>query len=182
MEATWNCLQVLKSFTFVLPKRITQRQALRVSITIISQTEAGKTIIFVADGTETHDVAGYGSAVHSGVNNVNSDGVYLMDGKNYYSDPVNETIAEKYDDQYVVVPTTTTVANLKDYMGGFDTNPDGGAPNETNTLFALNGSNQVWVTIRIWAEGTHPNCTEEIAGSQINLKLKFGAAEVEQAN
>ena len=150
---------------------------IRVSITLYDQTSAGKTIIFIPDGITAHNVTGYSPAFHSGVNTKqNEDKTYVMDTINYYSNPANKIVATKNGDDYIVIPTQTEVAYLKDYMGGFDTEPDAGSPSENNTLFTLTDNDQVWVTIRIWAEGTHPDCTEEIAGAQINLKLKFGAA------
>ena len=151
---------------------------IRVSITIYDQVNAGKTIVFVPNNISSHETKDGTVTLHSGVNTKQVDEKYIMDGVDYYSDPSSKTEAVKNGEDYIVIPWLTDVTTLNTYMGGFDTNAENGNPTQENTLFALTDSNQVWVTIRIWAEGTHPDCTEEIAGAQINLKLKFGAVAV----
>lgn len=149
---------------------------IRISITITSGSSAdqGKTIIFVPDTVSKTNG-------HTGVNPTND---YMMDGVKFYAAGTNEQ-TKTHEGKDVVVGAKSTVMHLKDCMADYQlvNNEPVYNPTADNTLFTLtvdpNASSAapVWITVRIWAEGTDPNCSDFIAGQQIDLMLKFAAIE-----
>lgn len=160
---------------------------IRVSITLIS---TGKTIIFVPE--QDHNGSPTTNPVHSGVNDIkdpNDNTKYLMDGARFYEAENVKSPATTYGGEDIVVSADTAeVCTLKKYMAGCTTENDTPNPTSENTLFELKAdgllSSQQWIIIRIWAEGTHEDCDEDIAGAQIDLKLKFTSVskEISEAN
>ncbi|MBO5758016.1 MAG: hypothetical protein J6S28_09970 [Clostridia bacterium] len=137
---------------------------IRISLTIRSGSESisEKTYIFVPDTVAT--------TAHMGVD-PKKDGVKYFD---------TET------EVMIPPPITTEVKHLKDCMAGRAVDSNGEetfSPTDDNTLFTLevdpDTSAPVWITVRIWAEGTDANCDDTIAGQQIDLMLKFAAIEAQ---
>ena len=45
-------------------------------------------------------------------------------------------------------------------------------------LFVLKQGTTRAITVRIWLEGEDPNCEDEIAGSALDLLVKFSAQDI----
>lgn len=146
-------------------------KCIRMSVTLESTAQ---TWIFGADG-----VTG-----HSGINPVmdESSQTYVMDGVPYYADFNAEdkeasTLTEQVGDHQVVV-SSENFRSMSDLDGGdYDESGSLITQDTTQTLFALTSgeSTKQWVTVRIWAEGSDPHCTDTISGAEIDLKLKFSS-------
>ena len=161
---------------------------IRVSVSLAD----GRTWIFGAEGVTTHE----------GVNIVKSptnSTQYLMDGVRYYDkynpeDESKSVVATKYQNNDIVVDYVETqkvgddgtISNVKekvqiysfsDFKGG--TYEDGVMVEQDveKTMFDMVAGQDTkqWVTVRVWAEGTHEDCVDLIAGAKIDLKLKFSS-------
>ena len=148
---------------------------IRISLTIRSGSESisEKTYIFVPDTVAT--------TAHMGVDPE-------MDGVKYFEAGTEDKKATLHEGKPIEVnpPNTTVVKHLKDCMAGRAVDANGEetfSPTSDNTLFTLevdpDTSAPVWITVRIWAEGTDANCDDQIAGQQIDLMLKFAAIEAQ---
>ncbi len=162
-------------------------KCIRVSVTVTTtggETENNKTYIFLSDKVENP------SGRHMGVDDKkDNSGNYYMDGEYYHKvvngvpslDSEGNFIPEKENPELgtgeaaaiVKAPSlgTTIVGHFKDY-NGYDKN---GEADTSKTLCELIGGQQTWLTIRVWAEGTDPICTEDIAGNQIDLRIRFSS-------
>lgn len=161
---------------------------IRVSVTLVSTQ---KTYIFVpeVDGD---------SIVHMGINDGLDEATndYVSNGVKYYETYVGpnsegnvETTQVKYKNgktENLVLAPNAEVNNHVVNVGEFgDYNglaADGVTYDANKTLFTLDSTSESseWIIVRVWAEGTHKDCTEEIAGAQIDLKLKFASFTVEK--
>ena len=108
---------------------------------------------------------------------------YVMDGVNYYSSYNADNVAQSeimsvWEGHNVVEPSDH-FKEISEFDGGtYDENGILISRDTDQTLFSLtSGDNTTkrWVTVRIWAEGSDPNCTDKISGAQIDLKLKFSS-------
>ncbi|MBR6681173.1 MAG: hypothetical protein IKL59_07935 [Clostridia bacterium] len=147
-------------------------KCIRMSVTLNSSNE---TWIFGPDGVISH----------SGVNMIYDDTNkrYVMDGVNYYSSYNADNVAQSeimsvWEGHNVVEPSDH-FKEISEFDGGtYDENGILISRDTDQTLFSLtSGDNTTkrWVTVRIWAEGSDPNCTDKISGAQIDLKLKFSS-------
>lgn len=170
---------------------------IRVSITIQGGTvegESGKTYIFAANQVSVH------TGVYNEYNTVSK--LRYLDGVDYYDSYTNETtykekefitIPGKADPQKIVVGPEAAFGGAVEFMHFDDLNGgeygivDGEnkliAPNSAKTLFSMNSSitQNPTITVRIWAEGTHPDCNDDISGAQIDLKLQFASFTQERS-
>ena len=153
------------------PKQADAVKCIRMSVTLNGTDE---TWIFGPDGVTSH----------SGVNSVDDDGKYIMDGVEYYY-TYNSEDASKSEIRsewlgYNVVEPSTNYKTISDFDGGdYDENGNFINRRTDQTLFSLasgkDNATKKWVTVRIWAEGSDPNCTDKISGAQIDIKLKFSS-------
>lgn len=151
---------------------------IRISVTIVG---TGQTFIFVPEGCPVE---------HSGVNEALSNTSNVF----YYEQPYdksNPQVADKLSDGTLIVaeanPNACRVTNFSSVDGG--TYAENGVLTEfdpAESLFYFEAdeseSGQQWITIRVWAEGSHEDCKEAIAGAKIDLKLKFASHTVETAS
>ena len=150
-------------------------KCIRMSVTLNS---SGETWIFGADGV----------TAHSGVNAVYDDvnQRYVMDGVNYYLNYNGDNVAQSEImttwEEYDVVAPSDHFKEISEFDGGeYDENGTLVSRDPSQTLFPLtSGDNTTkrWITVRIWAEGSDPHCTDKISGAQIDLKLKFSSFTV----
>lgn len=140
---------------------------LRVSVTA---EHTGQTWLFVpADGV-----------THTGVTTEMVGGRYVADGVRFYKtyDTITETgqkteTVTVNNQNYNILETNPQIHRFEEFNGytndAYDSN---------KALFAMNAgddSARVWITVRIWIEGTDENCTDSISDGQINLLLRFGS-------
>ena len=83
---------------------------------------------------------------------------------NYYTQAISNL------DSYTKVGYTTN-QNVNSFQGYNGYN--GGTFSPAKTLFYLQQDVNVNVTVRIWLEGGDPLCRDEIAGSELDINLKF---------
>ena len=81
---------------------------------------------------------------------------------------------------YKVVEPSDHYKTISDFDGGdYDENGNFINRRTDQTLFSLasgeGNATKKWVTVRIWAEGSDPNCTDKISGAEIDIKLKFSS-------
>lgn len=181
------------------PDKVAVLDCVRVSITIQAGTVegvSGKTFIFAPDGVQSH----------SGVNNeydpmADSNQYHrrYMDGVDYYSSyidennyKVNDKIEVNGKEKDIVIDSsqaangTVYFHHFKDLNGGTYGEVDGDmtlVTKDTNkTLFSMNSSitENPTITVRIWVEGTHPSCSDDISDAQIDLKLQFSSFTAER--
>lgn len=164
-------------------------KCIRVSVTVSTAGSPAKTFIFLSDQSEI--------GRHTGVDDKASDGKYVMDGKYYHQmndagtpvvDANGRFVPETQDyelgseDQAKIVKapidSNTKVAHFTDYNGYNDETDE---KDTTKALCELVGGQQTWLTIRVWAEGTDPICTEDIAGNQIDLRIRFSSYPADQS-
>ena len=168
-------------------------KCVRVSITIDTGTvegETGKTYILAVDTVDNHSGVNneYDPIETNGYNNRYMDGVYYYSS---YVDEENNTLNTKIEvggkEKNIVIDSNDakyskpTFCHIEDLNGG--TYEGEGedkklvTPNKNKTLFSMNSSitENPTITIRIWVEGTHPDCSDAIADAQIDLLLKFSS-------
>ena len=109
---------------------------------------------------------------HYGISNdKNSDGSYSCDGKNLKLETgqIDSSLNKDFlnnisDDNNKLI---TFGAASENYYG------------ESNILYTMVKNQSINVTIRIWLEGTDPDCLDNIAGSKFDLKLVFNSHDHE---
>ncbi|MBE6592729.1 MAG: hypothetical protein E7642_01900 [Ruminococcaceae bacterium] len=168
------------------PEQAQVLECIRVSLT----TKDGRTWIFAPE--IKNENGGQKVTAHQGVNLApKADGTgYLMDGVKYYDnyDPeaaVNSPLLN-YGGQDIVknyVPEENTTDMGLHYFSDYSGKDENGNSTE-KALFQIHSgeATKEWLTIRIWAEGTHGKCDKLIAGSQIDLKLKFSSFTVDASS
>ncbi|MBN2868878.1 MAG: hypothetical protein JXK08_09415 [Flavobacteriaceae bacterium] len=108
--------------------------------------------------------------------------IFGNERENGITDPfkTEATIAEGYftfgntEPQYIA---NQTVLLFSDKGGGRES--DDAAPIDVNKILGtVNSSSQTAIRVRIWLEGGDEHCLNAIAGTLLDLKLKFGSANV----
>ena len=148
----------------------------RVSVTLADQ----RTFIFVPDGVDPSE--------HMGVNDYPLQNGFLMDGVALSTTQVTPP-GESEPVDVVKAPDSpgVVVGHFSDYIGGTYTDGLLTAPDTSKALFPLisdgeSGTVEHWITIRVWAEGSHEDCTDEIAAdAEIDLMLRFSSFTVNES-
>ena len=135
-------------------------EAVRISITLHeTATEPEQTTVFAKSTTS-----------HKAITKERVDGYgYIADGAPRYDTSKNppilaETVSNKYLAEAAALFETKTIKTFESF--------------ETDPLFTLKRGEQRTITVRIWLEGEDANCTDAIAGSAIDLLLKFSAEDI----
>ena len=121
------------------------------------------------------------NGVHTGVTTKTVNGNYVANGVKYYQtyNDVEETGTKTESvivdgTEYPIEETNVNVYQFDDFNG----RKEDGSYDTNKILFPMKSgddSARVWITVRIWIEGTDENCTDSISDGQINLLLKFGS-------
>ena len=135
-------------------------EAIRISITLHeTATEPEQTTVYAKSTTS-----------HKGITKawVDSYG-YIADGAPRYDTSVTppvlaNEVSNKYLDKAASLFEINTIKTFESF--------------ETDPLFTLESGTQRTITVRIWLEGEDANCTDAIAGSAIDLLLKFSAKDI----
>ena len=136
-------------------------EAVRISITV-HETETdpvARTTIFAKSTTS-----------HKAITKERVDGYgYIADGAPRYDTSVTppvlaNEVSNKYLDKAASLFEIVTIKTFDSF--------------ETEPLFTLTRGEQRTITVRIWLEGEDANCTDAIAGSAIDLLLKFSAEDI----
>ena len=143
----------------------TAAKAIRVSITVHGETEDKDVTYVISNNTKSHK----GITPH------------WMDGYKYTANGAPQYVSVEKQDGTIEMKRATEIS--KAYL------PEGSIPltetlqistfDELNAkaLFVLEKDTQRTITVRIWLEGEDENCTDSIAGSAIDLLLKFAARD-----
>ena len=138
-------------------------KAVRISVTIHgNDTVADNTVIFAKEANS-----------HTGITNQHVDGYgYVAHGASRYDRTV--TPPKLADEVVFEVNAASQTEKLKVTTTGIKTFDDF----STDPLFVLEKGTKRAVTVRIWLEGEDENCEDEIAGSALDLLMKFSAKDV----
>lgn len=143
-----------------------------VRVSISQGTQSAK--IFRQDATKGH----------TGITNEKNGDNYAADGLHYYIPGTYDTTKDEGEKQTEVVVngvkkalevSTVAVHDFDEYSGKTD-----GKYDPAKAMFqmtaGLDAANPtVEITVRVWIEGTDPNCESSISNGQINLLIKFAS-------
>lgn len=143
--------------------------AIRVSVTVHATgnglgENAERTLIFAANDTEhtgitNQFVSGHGYVAHGADR-------YDRSGESY---KILEHITIEVNassEDYALKKTTNEVKSFSDFA--------------SEPLFVLGKGTQRAITVRIWLEGEDDDCVDKIAGSALDILLKFKAEDVKE--
>ena len=129
--------------------------------------------VYDGDVEEAHylflrqDLREANEAGHKGINNEKVAGYgYLADNERLYDDSGNRVVTIPHPNQAEGIFLVKTHSDTKDFTTW--------ATNQT-TLFTLAKGEQKTLKLRIWLEGEDDNCVDSIAGSELDILLKFSA-------
>ena len=141
-------------------------EAIRISITVHGTGVEGD-----PDKDDATYIFARSATTHTGITNAHIDGVgFAADGAPRYDttgeNPVPSTIITSRH-----LPSEGIPLKQEKEIKTFDSFED-------EYLFILDKGEQRTITVRIWLEGEDPNCENSIAGSALDLLLKFSAQNI----
>lgn len=126
-----------------------------------------------------------GTMVHTGVNNAkNSDGQWIVNGQEYWDgEEVRKKVVVNNEVTDIdIVKVNDEVLELSHFNGGIHQGEAAKGEDAEkwyvtpeNCLGWFSPGGQMWISVRIWLEGTDPVCTDDIAGQRLKLYLNFKA-------
>jgi hypothetical protein len=74
--------------------------------------------------------------------------------------------------------TGPQIVKTFDYFDGGRGASDSDALNQSKVLYSMEPNSQIRVNVKIWLEGGDPDCDNSIASSYLDLRIKFGSANL----
>ncbi len=156
--------------------QVNPADALRVSISVVGDNN--HTYLFKKPDAQ-------GGMLHTAVNNAKDTSdtgtvVWKANGANFRNEDHEEATTFTYGGETLDIVKTCDALSLDQYDGGIY-KKDGKfyiTPGKCLGWFSPGG--QMWVSVRIWLEGTDPVCKDDIAGQRLKLYLNHEAHQTLQ--